>query len=61
MGGEGRGSSERCAGERTSRYEAVQGNKEVEGELSCERVKEREPGKEAHNENRRRGSRGGGR
>lgn len=57
----GGGGSERCAGGRTSRYETAQGNKEAEGDASCERVKERKPGEGEQNENRRRGSRGGGR
>lgn len=61
VGGGGWESSKRYAGRRTSRYEAVQGNKEVEGDASCERVKEHEPGEGEHNDSRRRGSRGGGR
>lgn len=60
VGEEGWGSSERCAGGQTSRYEAAQGNKEAEGEASCERVKERKLGEGEHNKNRRRGSRGSG-
>lgn len=54
------GAVRRGGGGRTSRYEAVQGNKEVDGEVSSERVKERGPGEGEHNENRRRGNRRGG-